>query len=77
MRNRRLEVVKPAFEDLMNRFHTDYMDLGMIHYIDADEEYDRVMSGPFMEYVRRVVRSGRGDRDEHHGDEALYGRAPA
>lgn len=59
VRDRRLEVVKPAFEDLLNRFHTDYMDLGMIRYIDADEEYDRVMSGSFMEYVRRAVRSGR------------------
>ena len=33
VRTRDLDQVKPAFEDLLQRFHTDYMDLGMIHYV--------------------------------------------
>ena len=27
-------------EDLLHRLQTDYIDLGMIHYIDSQEEWD-------------------------------------
>ena len=36
-RTRDLDLVRPAFEDLLERFHTDYVDLGMIHYVDKVE----------------------------------------
>ena len=57
-RTRDLAQVKPAFEDLLVRFHTDYMDLGMIHYVDQAEEFERIMAGPFIEYVRELRASG-------------------
>ena len=31
-RTREMEYVRPAFEDLLKRLQTDYIDLGMIHY---------------------------------------------
>lgn len=57
-RTRDLTYVKPAFEDLLKRLETDYIDLGMIHYIDDPAEFTRVVSGDFMEYVREMKRDG-------------------
>ena len=58
VRTRELDQVRPAFEDLLARFHTDYMDLGMIHYVDKPEEYRQIMDGPFMGYVRELLAGG-------------------
>ena len=58
VRSRDLKKVKPAFADLLARLHTDYIDLGMIHFIDTAEEFDRVINGEFMEYVRDLKKEG-------------------
>ncbi len=58
VRSRDLTFVKPAFEDLLERLHTDYVDLGMIHYIDTDEDFDRSFNGPFLDYVIRMKEKG-------------------
>ena len=58
VRTRDLDQVKPAFEDLLARFHTDYMDLGMIHYVDKVEEFAQIMDGPFIEYARELHAAG-------------------
>ena len=59
VRTRELRKVKPAFEDLLTRLKTDYIDLGMIHFVDTKEEFDRVINGEFMEYVRQLKREGK------------------
>ena len=59
VRSRDLDKVKPAFEDLMARLQTDYIDLGMIHFIDNAEEFERVMNGEFIEYVRQLKKEGK------------------
>ena len=59
VRTRDLDQVKPAFEDLLARFHTDYMDLGMIHYVDKPEEYRAIMAdSPFIRYIRELRAAG-------------------
>lgn len=58
VRTRDLDQVKPAFEDLLERFHTDYMDIGMIHFVDKTDEYRQILDGPFMEYVRALLAAG-------------------
>ncbi|HIS40680.1 MAG TPA: aldo/keto reductase [Candidatus Aphodovivens avistercoris] len=58
VRTRDMDWVKPAFEDLLARFHTDYMDIGMIHFVDKTDEYHQIMDGPFMEYVRALLAIG-------------------
>lgn len=59
VRTRNLAHVKPAFEDLLARFHTDYVDLGMIHYVDRADDFDALMAGsPFMAYVRELHAAG-------------------
>ena len=59
VRTRDLAHVKPAFDDLLARFHTDYMDLGMIHYVDKPSEFAQLMAdSPFIGYVRELRSAG-------------------
>lgn len=58
VRTRDREKVKVAFEDLINRLQTDYIDFGMIHFVDEAAEFDRIMSGDFIEYVRALKQKG-------------------
>lgn len=58
VRTREMDKVIPAFEDFMERFQIDVLDFGMIHYVDQLEDYENIMNGPFMEYVRKLKREG-------------------
>jgi hypothetical protein len=57
-RNREPDKVKEAFEDLLSRLQTDYIDLGMIHFVDQEAEFHQIINGEFMEYVRELKRKG-------------------
>ena len=39
VRSRQLDQVKEAFEDLLTRMQTDYIDFGMIHFVDEKAEF--------------------------------------
>ena len=58
VRTRDMKYVIPAFEDLLSRLQTDYIDLGMIHYIDSVEEWNTVMNGEFIKYVKELHEKG-------------------
>lgn len=58
VRTRDMEKVKPAFEDLLLRMRTDYIDLGMIHFVDEPSEFECIMNGEFIEYVRDLKKKG-------------------
>lgn len=58
VRTREMDKVIPAFEDFMERFQIDTLDFGMIHYVDQLEDYNEIMNGPFMEYVRKLKEEG-------------------
>ena len=59
VRTRELPIVKEAFEDLLTRLGTDYLDLGMIHYIDDEKDLEKMLSNGFMDYVRELKEKGR------------------
>ncbi len=59
VRTRDLKKVEEAFEDLLARMRTDYMDLGMIHFVDEKAEFARIMEGEFLEYVKGLKEKGR------------------
>ncbi len=48
-----------AFKDLLNRFHTDYMDLGMIHFVDRLEDWEQIIHGGFYDFVKGLKEQGR------------------
>ena len=58
VRTREMDKVIPAFEDFMERFQLDVLDFGMIHYVDQFEDYEEIMNGPFIEYVRKLKNDG-------------------
>lgn len=58
VRTRELEKVKEAFQDLLNRLKTDYIDLGMIHFVDEVAEFNKIMTGEFIDYVRGLKEEG-------------------
>ena len=59
VRTRDMNFVPQAFEDLLKRLKTDYIDLGMIHYVDAQEDWDRCVGTEYIEYVYKLRESGK------------------
>lgn len=58
VRTRDLDKVEIAFQDLLTRMRTDYIDLGMIHFVDETAEFARIMKGEFIEYVKSMKEKG-------------------
>lgn len=58
VRTRELPKADRAFRDLLERLETDYIDLGMIHFVDEEQEYARIMEGEFYDYVRGLKARG-------------------
>lgn len=58
VRTREMKYVKPAFEDLLTRLQTDYIDLGMIHYVDTVEEWNDLQDSDFLKYVKEMKENG-------------------
>ncbi len=58
VRTREMDKVAPAFEDLLRRLGTDYIDLGMIHYVDDQADWDRCTQTEYLDYVRGLRDQG-------------------
>ena len=58
VKSRDLDKVKTAFDDLLERLGTDYIDLGMLHFVDGVEELSSVIDGEFYEYARSLKEKG-------------------
>ena len=58
-RTRDIEKTKRSFEDLLTRLQTDYIDVGMIHYVDSEEDFKTVFDGPVLAYAKELKQSGR------------------
>ncbi len=58
VRSREPEACRTAFEDLLRRLDTDYIDLGMIHYVDAREDWENILHGPYLDYVLSLKEKG-------------------
>ncbi len=58
VRTRDMKFVKPAFEDLLRRLQTDYIDIGMIHYVDTEEDWESLQHSAFLDYVLEMKAKG-------------------
>ena len=58
VRTRDLKYVVPAFEDILVRMKTDYIDLGMIHYVDELEDWNKCMNTDYIKYVHDLHAKG-------------------
>ena len=60
LRTRDLKLCEEGFEDLLRRFHTDYIDLGMIHYVDSEKEMAEILDdSPYLRYILKLKQEGR------------------
>lgn len=59
VRTRDVEQCRIAFEDLLERLQTDYIDLGMIHFIDQESDWDHAMNSPYIAYVKELKAQGK------------------
>ena len=55
---RDLAKVKASFADLLARLGTDYVDIGMIHYVDSPATWKRVVDGGILDYARELKKAG-------------------
>ena len=58
-RTRDLSQTKEAFEDLLSRLQTDYVDVGMIHYVDSAEDYAAVFETEIIDYAKSLKAEGK------------------
>ncbi len=58
VRSRDLKHVKPAFEDFLTRMQTDYVDIGVINYVDEIKDFEECMSGDFLAYIHQLKAAG-------------------
>lgn len=59
VRTRDVDQCRVAFEDLLARLQTDYIDLGMIHFVDTEEDWAGAMGGDYLAYVRELKAQGK------------------
>lgn len=57
-RTRDPKETKKSFQDLLTRLQTDYIDVGMLHYVDTDEDYAAVFESDIIEYALDLKRKG-------------------
>ncbi len=57
-RTRDLQKTKDSFEDLLARLGTDYIDIGMIHYVDSEDDYVSVFESDIIHYVKEQKEKG-------------------
>ncbi|TYC83658.1 aldo/keto reductase [Acetobacterium wieringae] len=57
-RSRELKEIVPAFMDLLERMQLNYIDVGMIHYVDEKSDFERIMSKGIIAYAQELKRQG-------------------
>lgn len=59
LRTRDLQKTIQSFEIQLQQLRTDYLDVGMIHYIDAEEDFHTVFDGEIIRLAQRLKAEGR------------------
>ena len=58
-RTRKMEKVRFAFDDLLARLGTDYIDIGMIHYVDTVDAWQSIENGGILRYAEELKAAGK------------------
>lgn len=58
-RTRKKDECRFFFEDLLTRLQTDYIDFGMMHLIDSQQDYADVFEGEVIEYALSLKKEGK------------------
>lgn len=57
-RTRDIGEVVSAYEDFLTRMKLDYVDIGMIHYIDDEKDFNNVFNGEIIKYAKGLKEKG-------------------
>ncbi len=55
---RDIREVRKSFEKALENLDTDYVDIGMIHYVDSEALWRQIKDGPVMEYILEQKKAG-------------------
>jgi predicted aldo/keto reductase-like oxidoreductase len=58
-RSRDLPAVKKYFENLLRYLHTDYIDFGMLFFIDSAKDFSDVFESDILRYAQDMKKEGR------------------
>lgn len=58
-RSRKIEEVKAGFEEMLSLLQTDYIDVGMIHYVDSVKDWEEIAQGPVLAYAQKLKAAGK------------------
>lgn len=58
-RTRNLAEVKAGFAEMLSLLQTDYIDIGMIHYVDAMDDWNRIVNDGVLQYAAELKQAGR------------------
>lgn len=56
---RKMSEVRSSFELMLKNLGTDYVDIGMIHYVDSQSTWDKIVGGEIMQYALELKREGK------------------
>lgn len=59
LRTRDIEKTRHSFELQLQQLRTDYLDIGMIHYVDSEEDFHNVFEGEVIRYAMELKAQGR------------------
>ncbi len=58
-RTRNIKQVKESFAEMLQLLQTDFVDIGMVHYVDSLEDWQQVREGPVMRYALELKAAGK------------------
>ena len=44
---------------MLSLLQTDYIDVGMIHYVDSMKDWEAIAEGPVLQYALELKKEGR------------------
>lgn len=56
---RKMREVRSSFEKMLANLGTDYVDVGMIHYVDAADTWQKIVNGEIMKYALELKSAGK------------------
>ena len=59
LRTRNLAEVKEGFAEMLDLLQTDYIDVGMIHYCDAEKDWKEIVDNGILDYARELKAKGQ------------------
>lgn len=59
LRTRDVQKSIDSFDDMLARLRTDYVDVGMIHYVDSEDDFRTVFGGGIIGLAQRLRAEGR------------------